>query len=133
MIISYHEDYSELKKTALEARERSITWDKKPFPTKVGVAVQTKDGQIFGGYNIDAHSHVQNIHAEVLAMLKALDAGYRKATDFEAIVEAYEDSSAPGKIYPMCAYCRQFVWDFTHKDLVVIVINLEGKELFRGT
>lgn len=97
-------DYSELKKAALQARERAIAWDKKPYATRVGVAVQTKDGKIFQGYNIDAHTYVQSIHAEVLAMLKALDAGYRKSKDFEAIVEAYEDTSAPGKVYPMCAY-----------------------------
>jgi|WetSurMetagenome_2_1015567.scaffolds.fasta_scaffold02220_11 cytidine deaminase len=91
--------------------------------SKVGCAVKMKDGTIFQGFNVESRGY-PIIHAEISAVLSAIRAGYNK-NDYEAISIAYEVSGN----YPACACCRQFLWEHTNPNLVVISVCLEDKSI----
>ena len=72
---------------------------------KVGAAVQTKSGKVFGGCNVENASYPVGCCAERTAICKAVSEGER---DLEAIaiVADTEDPCAP------CGMCRQFIAEF---------------------
>ncbi len=125
-----------LIKAALDAQKTSLT-----FKTAVGAAVKTNDGKIFIGANIESITRSSDIHAEILAITKALQSeckpGYKRE-EIMAIVVTY-GAKVParpdiegGYAYPMCAICRQFAWENTHPDLEVIVVDPDATVIFAG-
>ena len=83
---------------------------------KVGAALETADGVIVTGCNIENASYGLTMCAERVAMFKALSEGHR-AFRRVAIVA---DTTAPT---PPCGSCRQILWEFGG-DLEVILANL---------
>ena len=83
---------------------------------KVGAALQTADGTIITGCNIENATYGLTICAERVAMFKALSEGHRRFT--RVVVVA--DTAAPT---PPCGPCRQILWEFGG-DLEVIMANL---------
>ena len=84
---------------------------------KVGAALETVDGTIIPGCNIENATYGLTICAERVAMFKALSEGHRQ---FRRIV-VVADTEAPT---PPCGACRQILWEFGG-DLEVILANLK--------
>jgi cytidine deaminase len=83
---------------------------------KVGAALETADGTIITGCNIENATYGLTVCAERVAMFKALSEGHRR---FKRIV-VVADTVAPT---PPCGACRQILWEFGG-DLEVILANL---------
>ena len=83
---------------------------------KVGAALETADGALITGCNIENATYGLTMCAERVAMFKALSEGHRR---FRRIV-VVADTAAPT---PPCGPCRQILWEFGG-DLEVILANL---------
>jgi cytidine deaminase len=84
---------------------------------KVGAALETADGAIISGCNIENATYGLTICAERVAMFKALSEGHRQ---FRCIA-VVADTEAPT---PPCGACRQILWEFGG-DMEVILANLK--------
>jgi cytidine deaminase len=83
---------------------------------KVGAALETSDGVIVTGCNIENATYGLTICAERVAMFKALSEGYRRFTRIVVVADTAEPT-------PPCGPCRQILWEFGG-DLEVILANL---------
>ena len=83
---------------------------------KVGAALETADGTIITGCNIENATYGLTICAERVAMFKALSEGHRTFRRIAVVA----DTQAPT---PPCGACRQILWEFGG-DLEVILANL---------
>jgi len=97
---------------ARAARERAVA-DFSGF--KVGAALETSDGQIITGCNIENASYGLTICAERVAIFKAISEGHRAFT--RIVVVANTESPTPP-----CGACRQILWEFSG-DIEVILAN----------
>jgi cytidine deaminase len=98
---------------ARAARERAVA-DFSGF--KVGAAIETSDGVVVTGCNIENATYGLTICAERVAIFKALSEGHRKFTRIVVVA----DSASPT---PPCGACRQIIWEFCG-DVEVIIANL---------
>jgi cytidine deaminase len=83
---------------------------------KVGAALETREGVVITGCNVENATYGLTICAERVAMFKALSEGHR---DFSRVV-VVADTEAPT---PPCGACRQILWEFGG-DLEVVLANL---------
>jgi cytidine deaminase len=83
---------------------------------KVGAALETQDGQVITGCNVENASYGLTICAERVAIFKALSEGHRT---FNQIV-VVADTGSPT---PPCGACRQIIWEFCG-DIPVTLANL---------
>jgi cytidine deaminase len=83
---------------------------------KVGAALETTNGTIVTGCNIENATYGLTICAERVAMFKAISDGHRS---FRRVV-VVADTDDPT---PPCGSCRQVLWEFGG-DLEVILANL---------
>ncbi len=72
---------------------------------KVGAALETVDGDVLTGCNIENATYGLTICAERVAMFKALSEGHRAFTRIAIVA----DTEAPT---PPCGACRQILWEF---------------------
>jgi cytidine deaminase len=72
---------------------------------KVGAALESGDGTVFTGCNIENATYGLTICAERVAMFKALSEGHRVFTRIAIVA----DTQAPT---PPCGACRQILWEF---------------------
>lgn len=86
---------------------------------KVGAALETADGSIFTGCNIENATYGLTVCAERVALWKALSEGHR--TFRRVAVVAPPDAPTPP-----CGACRQLLWEFAG-DVEVILANLDGE------
>jgi cytidine deaminase len=106
----------ELVKTAMNTRERAHA----PYSNfKVGAAIQTKDGKIYSGCNIENATYGLTICAERTAIFKAISEGEKEFAEIAVIADTDE-------LTPPCGACRQIIWEFCG-DIPVILTNLQGK------
>lgn len=84
---------------------------------KVGAALETDDGLVITGCNIENASYGLTLCAERVALVKALSEG---RTRF-ARIAVVADTQAPT---PPCGPCRQLLWEYCG-DIDVILANLE--------
>lgn len=84
---------------------------------KVGAAVLTSSGKIFGGCNIENASYPAGICAERTAIFKAVSEG-EKIFSAIAIIANTDEPCAP------CGICRQVMAEF--KISKIIMTNLKG-------
>ncbi len=89
---------------------------------KVGAALETADGRIVTGCNIENATYGLTLCAERVAMFKALSEGHRTFTRVAVVA----DTEAPT---PPCGACRQILWEFGG-DLEVVLANLTA---FKGS
>ena len=82
---------------------------------KVGAALETTDGTIITGCNIENATYGLTLCAERVAMFTALAAGHRRF----ARIAVVADTEAPT---PPCGACRQILWEFGG-DLEVVLAN----------
>jgi cytidine deaminase len=72
---------------------------------KVGAALETADGTVVAGCNIENATYGLTICAERVAMFKALSDGHRAFTRIAIVA----DTDSPT---PPCGACRQILWEF---------------------
>jgi cytidine deaminase len=106
-------DHRSLVDAARRARENAVAQFSK---FKVGAALETPDGNVITGCNVENATYGLTICAERVAMFKALSEGHRTFSRV-AIVADTEDPTPP------CGACRQILWEFGG-DLEVILANL---------
>lgn len=105
-----------LIKKAMDARKRAYA----PYSTfKVGAALETSDGSIYSGCNVENAAYSATCCAERVALFKAIADGKKK---FKRIAIAGGNS----KICPPCGVCRQALVEFAN-DMEVIMTNARGK------
>ena len=85
---------------------------------KVGAAVETVNGAIVSGCNIENASYGLTICAERVAIFKAVSEGHRAFTRIAVVA----DTESPT---PPCGACRQIIWEFCG-DVEVIIANLQS-------
>ncbi len=106
----------ELVNQAFEAQKNSIA---KYSGFKVGAALETEDGKIYHGANIENAAYSVTVCAERTAMFTALLNGERKFKRI-AIVSDSSNITAP------CGACRQVLNEFCNEDFEVIMANKNG-------
>jgi cytidine deaminase len=98
---------------ARRARRRALA----PYSGfKVGAALETADGQVITGCNVENATYGLTICAERVAMFTALAAGHRRFRRVAVVADT-------GDPTPPCGACRQILWEFGG-DLEVILANL---------
>jgi len=106
----------ELVEAARAVRENAYA----PFSEfKVGAALETDDGQIIVGSNVESASYGLTVCAERVAVWNAISQGKRKITRIAVVADTEE-------LTPPCGVCRQIIWEFGG-DIPVIFSNLAGK------
>jgi cytidine deaminase len=88
---------------------------------KVGAALRTKSGKIYGGCNVENATYGLTLCAERVAIFKAISEG-EKERSFDAIAV----STDTDELTPPCGACRQIIWEFCG-DVPVILSNLKGQ------
>ena len=106
----------ELISQARRAREHACA-DYSHF--KVGAALETIEGTLITGCNIENATYGLTICAERVAMFKALSEGHRRFTRVAIVA----DTEAPT---PPCGACRQILWEFGG-DLEIVLANLTSE------
>ncbi len=86
---------------------------------KVGAALETVNGKVYTGCNIENASYGLTICAERVALVKALSEGAKKFRSV-AVVTGAE------KLTPPCGACRQLLWEYCG-NVPVHLANLKGK------
>jgi len=84
---------------------------------KVGAAIETADGTVVTGCNIENATYGLTICAERVAMFKALSEGHRMFTRIAIVA----DTESPT---PPCGACRQILWEFGG-NLEIVLANLQ--------
>ncbi|HBR57229.1 MAG TPA: cytidine deaminase [Blastocatellia bacterium] len=85
----------------------------------VGAALETAEGEIYTGCNIEAASYSLTMCAERVAIWKAVSEGRRKFRRIAVVVDTEN-------LTPPCGSCRQVIWEFCG-DILVTLANLDGK------
>ena len=84
----------------------------------VGAALETADGQVIGGCNIENATYGLTLCAERVALVKALSDGHSIFTRIAVVA----DTDAPT---PPCGPCRQLLWEYCG-EIDIILGNLSG-------
>jgi len=98
---------------ARRAREHAVA-DYSHF--KVGAALETADGTVVTGCNVENATYGLTVCAERVAMFKALSEGHRSFTRVAVVADTVDPT-------PPCGACRQILWEFGG-DLDVVLANL---------
>lgn len=103
-------DDSDLMDLAREGIDRSYA----PYSEyRVGAALLADDGTVFTGCNVENANYSNSVHAEELALAKAVEAG-RRAFDRIAVSSERRDGVTP------CGMCRQSLSEFCDDDFRVV-------------
>ena len=106
----------ELIDAAADVRTRAYA----PYSNfKVGAAVETENGVIYTGCNVESASYGLTVCAERVAIWKGISRGVTKFGRIAVVVDTEE-------LTPPCGVCRQIIWEFCG-DVPVILANLHGK------
>ncbi len=111
----------QLVAAARQAREHAVA---RFSGFKVGAALETEDGTLITGCNVENATYGLTVCAERVAMFKALSEGHRAFKSVAVVADTDEPT-------PPCGACRQILWEFGG-DLEVFLANLtEHKGTFR--
>ena len=102
---------NDLIQKAIEMRSQALA----PYSNyKVGAAILTESGKVFGGCNIENSSYSLTICAERVALFKAVSEG---ETKFKALSVSTNNAGMP------CGACRQVIWDICGNIPILICNN----------
>lgn len=105
-----------LVQAAIAAREQAYA----PYSKfKVGAAVETEDGTVYGGCNVENVTFGLTRCAEQVAIIKAVSEGHRRFKRI-AVVTATDPPATP------CGLCRQLMVEFA-LDLEIVLVNMSGR------
>ncbi len=107
---------SQLRTLAIAASKNAYSPYSKAL---VGCALETSDGTIYTGCNIENASYGGTVCAERVAIFKAVSENKMKLTK----VYVYTKEG-----WPPCGLCRQIMSEFADNDLEVIIGNETGTE-----
>nr|WP_280536158.1 cytidine deaminase [Halopenitus sp. POP-27] len=79
----------------------------------VGAALQTADGTVYTGCNIENANYSNSLHAEEVAIAEAVKNGH-EAFDRIAVTSGVKDGVTP------CGMCRQTLAEFCDDDLAIV-------------
>ena len=85
---------------------------------KVGAALETVDGRIITGCNIENSTYGLTMCAERVALFKALSEGHRSFTRIAVVADTPQTTSP-------CGACRQLLWELAG-NIEVILGDLKG-------
>lgn len=85
----------------------------------VGAALETVDGMVFTGCNVEAITFSNTMHAEAVAVGSAVAAGHRAFARI-AVSSAARDGVTP------CGICRQTLAEFCGPDFPVLCDDGDG-------
>lgn len=85
----------------------------------VGAALETADGQVVTGCNVENATYGLTVCAERVALLKALSDGHRAFRRIAVVA----DTQAPT---PPCGACRQLLWEYGG-DLEILLGDLTAE------
>lgn len=106
-----------LVECAMRARENAYA----PYSNfKVGAALETSNGRVFTGCNVENATYGLTVCAERVALWKAISEGEREFSAIAVVTESERPASP-------CGACRQLLWEFCG-DIDVILANLERRE-----
>ncbi|MFB6113092.1 MAG: cytidine deaminase [Halodesulfurarchaeum sp.] len=86
---------------------------------RVGAAIETSDGTVYTGANIEVANYSNSLHAEEVALARALMAGERSFSRI-AVSSGDRDGITP------CGMCRQTLAEFASEDTEVIIDDPDG-------
>ena len=92
---------------------------------RVGAAIETADGTVYTGCNIENANYSNSLHAEEVAIGTAVRDGHREFTRL-AVSSAARDGVTP------CGMCRQTLAEFCDEDLPVYTDGDEPREYTLG-
>lgn len=105
-----------LRDLALDASKRAHS----PYSkANVGSAVETVDGKIYQGCNIENASFGGTVCAERVAMWKAVSEGHKRMKR----IYVYTDAG-----WPPCGMCLQVMTEFADGNLEITIGDKNGKE-----
>lgn len=105
--------------TLLDAARAARTHALAPLTgVTVGVALQTADGRVFTGCNIESPSAIITICSERVALFKALSEGAREFVRI-AVISDFHDPIPP------CGFCRQALLEYA-PGIEVIMATMAG-------
>jgi cytidine deaminase len=84
---------------------------------KVGAALETSDGDVVTGCNVENATYGLTVCAERVALLKALSEGKTSFTRIAIVADTADPT-------PPCGACRQLLWEYCG-DIPVVLANLE--------
>ncbi len=84
----------------------------------VGAAIETEDGAVYTGCNIESAAYELTMCAERVTIWKALSEGARRFRRIAVVADT-------GQLTPPCGACRQIIWEFCG-DIPVVLGNLRG-------
>jgi cytidine deaminase len=84
----------------------------------VGAALETVEGQVITGCNIENATYGLTLCAERVALVKALSDGHELFTRLAIVADT------PAAV-PPCGSCRQLLWEYCG-DIEIIIANLDG-------
>ena len=99
------------------AARRAREFAHAPFSRfKVGAALETDDGRVITGCNVENATYGLTVCAERVAVFKAISEGHRTFRRIAIVADAPEPT-------PPCGACRQILWEFGG-NLEIILANL---------
>jgi cytidine deaminase len=106
----------ELIEAATAVRENAFA----PYSNfRVGAALETDDGELITGCNVESASYGLTVCAERVAIWTTVARGKKRIKQI-AVVTDTEELTSP------CGACRQVIWEFGG-DIPVVLSNLNGK------
>jgi cytidine deaminase len=113
-------NYEHVIRAAVEVRQRAYA----PYSNfLVGAAIQTIEGDVFTGANVENASYGLTICAERTAVFTAVAAGRRQ---FEILAIATAGGATP------CGACRQVLFEFA-PDLPILLIDVNQPDAIKQT
>ena len=110
---------TELIEEAMRMKDRAYA----PYSKfRVGAALLTKKGNIYGGCNVENASYGLSVCAERVAIFKAVSEGEREFEKLVVITDL-DEPAAP------CGMCRQVMIEFG--DFEVVMVSKDGKKIKR--
>lgn len=106
----------ELLEAARDALDRAyVPYSEYP----VGAAIETADGSVYTGANVEVANYSNSLHAEEVALVRAYMDGHNDFTRI-AVTSAARDGITP------CGMCRQTLAEFVDAEFTVIVDDPDG-------
>ena len=84
----------------------------------VGAALESDDGHVYSGCNIESAAYELTMCAERVTIWKALSEGARRFRRIAVVADTE-------RLTPPCGACRQLIWEFCG-DIPVVLANLRG-------
>ncbi len=105
----------------IEAARKALSNAYVPYSEyRVGAAIETDDGTVYTGCNLENANYSNSLHAEEVAIAEAVKNGH---DSFEriAVSSGVRDGVTP------CGMCRQTLAEFADGDLIVICDEGDGE------